>query len=211
MGEVVAWRGRARSSRQRGATERGLPHPPLLGERQVSILGDDDVVEDFEATERADLPKSLGEIEVHTRGRRVPARVVVGDDEGRGTIADGTTENLARMHVDAGQTADGDDPAFDEAVTYVKIEDDEVFAVGGANVLELVKDVARARDPWAAGLIGGLAVGRVVLLCHERPQEGQHGSLRASARAMRDRIVAMEAGLWRSGRTGTSPRAETCG
>jgi hypothetical protein len=51
----------------------------------------------------------------------------------------------------------------------------------------------------------------LVLLCHKRPQEGQHGSSRASARAMSDRMVAMDAGLWRSGRTGTSPWAETFG
>jgi hypothetical protein len=63
------------------------------------------------------------------------------------------------------------------------------------------------RRPTATGSCNA----QLVLLCHNRPQEGQHGRVRASARAIRERMVAMDAGLWRSGRTGTSPWAETSG
>lgn len=47
-------------------------------------------------------------------------------------------------------------------------------------------------------------VGRLlVLLCYKRfgPQKGQHGSCRIKTRAMLMRSVAIECGLWRSGRT----------
>jgi hypothetical protein len=71
--------------------------------------------------------------------------------------------------------------------------------------------VIKARYVPTTGDGRKLAARHLVLLCHKRPQQGQHGSVRASARAMRARSVAIDAGLWRSGRTGTSPRAETCG
>ena len=52
----------------------------------------------------------------------------------------------------------------------------------------------------------------LVLLCYKRfgPQKGQHESCRAITRAMLIRSVAIECGLWRSGRT-RAARLEVAG
>src|SRR5439155_1542632 len=87
------------------------------------------VVEHADADQLARLTQALGDGRVLGRRRRVAARVVVDEDEGRGGRADGGGEDLARVDERRGERALGDAHLALHAVLAVEQEDVEDLAL----------------------------------------------------------------------------------
>ena len=68
---------------------------PLVGEADVAAVADDDVVEDADAHQFADLAEALRDRDVLGARRRVAARVVVHQNDGGGAFLDHRHEHLA--------------------------------------------------------------------------------------------------------------------
>src|SRR5579884_3068610 len=90
-----------RGGRRRRGGERSAP--ATLGQADVAVGGDDDVVENSDSAEIADLAQPEGELDVGTRRCWVSGRVVVDEDDRRGRGSDERSEHVARVNLDAGQ------------------------------------------------------------------------------------------------------------
>src|SRR5438874_5633239 len=74
------------------------PNEPAFCEREVVPVADDDVIVHRKVEELARLDQLPCNRSVILRRRRIATRVVVGNDDPRRAIRDGTDENLTRMH-----------------------------------------------------------------------------------------------------------------
>ena len=115
------------------------------------------MVEDRDADEVADAAKARGQLDVRSGWRRVPRRVVMGQDNRRCGSEDSRLEDLPRMNLDAGEGAYRDGAPADDLMPDVQKENHEVLAVLGAQVREKRVDLRGAgnspkfrRRRWAA-------------------------------------------------------------
>lgn len=105
---------------------------------------DDQVVEDSDIEQRQRLLQAFGDLPVSFAGLRVPARVVVEEDDGNGVER---------------QRALGDDSGMDFAAVDCAAEEvfgcqDAVFGVEEDDAEDFVRQVGAAGDKVAAGLLG---------------------------------------------------------
>lgn len=138
---------RSLASADRGGEGGGLCPPPG---RQAGVLPatDDQVVEDSNVEKRQRLLQAFGDLAVRFAGLRVPARVVVEEDDGN---------RVER------QRALGDDSAMNFAAVDCAAEEvfgcqDVVLGVEEDDAEDFVRQVGAAGDQVAASLLGALDV-----------------------------------------------------
>ena len=88
------------------------PEPP--------IVSDDDVLDDLHADDLANLRQVAREREIGVARRRIPARMIVQQDDGRRRGQDGRLEHFARVHEAGRQRALGDHHVAQQAVLGVE-------------------------------------------------------------------------------------------
>ena len=99
--------------------------PEPLGDRAKALTADDDVIEDRDADERADLAQPAREIEILLARRGIARRMVVHDDGGGGGHAHERPEHLARMDLDAAHAAARDLDDLEQRVAHVDADHEE--------------------------------------------------------------------------------------
>ena len=94
--------------------------PASAGQADESITGNDDVVENGDAAEFADLPKSGGQFQILARRSRIPRRVVVAEDDRSGGAANEGAKHVARMHLDPGQRSSRNASFEQDAMAHIE-------------------------------------------------------------------------------------------
>lgn len=107
---------------------------------------DDQVVEDSDIEQRQRLLQAFGDLAVGVARLRVPARVVVEEDDGDGVELQGTLGNDSRVNV----------AAVDGAGEQVLGRNDVVLVVEEDGAENLVRQVSAAGHQVVAGLVGAL-------------------------------------------------------
>ncbi len=120
--------------------------PPPAGQADALLTTDDQVVKDPDVQKAEGFLQALGDLAVCFAGLRVPARVVVKEDEGDGVELQGTF---------------GDDPGMDFAAVDGAGEQmlggqDVVLGVEEDDAEDFVRQVSAAGDQVAAGLLGAV-------------------------------------------------------
>ncbi|SON80167.1 conserved hypothetical protein [Xanthomonas phaseoli pv. phaseoli] len=136
---------RSLASADRGSEGGGLCPPPA-SQADALLTTDDQVVKDPDVQEAEGFLQALGDLAVCFAGLRVPARVVVEEDEGDGVEPQGTF---------------GDDPGMDFAAVDGASEQmlggqDVVLGVEEDDAEDFVRQVGAAGDQVAAGLVGAV-------------------------------------------------------
>ncbi len=94
--------------------------PAAIGEGDVAVSRDNDVIEYVDTAELADLAKPRGQLDVLAGRGGIPGWVVVAEDHGGCRLVNERAEYLARVDFDAGKGASADTALADEPVADVE-------------------------------------------------------------------------------------------
>ena len=92
-----------------------------------SRLRDNDRIKKSDSEEFTSAAQPLGELEILSAGLRVPARMVVRDNEGNGPYMHGSLKDFPRMYQRRGRGADAVHLVGDRAVASIEQEQDEML------------------------------------------------------------------------------------
>ena len=130
---------------------------PLVGEAEVAVVTDDDMVEQLDPAQLPHLTEAFGDQAILGAGSGIAARMVVGDDQTRGPLADRRCKHLPGMHRCGGEAAETHLAQSEHPVPDVEGHAPEALpahAAGG--VAHEARDV-RSRAHRQAGGEAGLA------------------------------------------------------
>lgn len=99
----------------------------VFSHAEVGVAGDDDVIQEFDAEERAGISEPLRYIGVVIGWVGVAGGVIVGNYHLCRRVNNGAFEYFSRVYQALGERADGDGFTLDFLVSGVEVEHNEVF------------------------------------------------------------------------------------
>jgi len=126
----------------------GALDPAALRDRDESVLGDDNVIKDGNATQLSYLPQSLGEVKILPRRGGLAGGVVVAKNDGGDTLFDEHAKYVPGVNLDAGQTSARQTGLETHAVPDVEAERPEFLDGFVAKTRsQMCPDVGRLSEP----------------------------------------------------------------
>src|SRR5437660_8115104 len=119
--------------------------PPLVGKTDVLMVPDNNVVKNPNANDLPGRDKAVSQGPVFRTRLRIPARVIVHEDDGRGRLPHGRDEGFPRM----------DDTQGQAALRYRHVPNDGVLAVQQDRLVELPAKVPHERAVVTEHLLAG--------------------------------------------------------
>src|SRR6266700_4127487 len=99
-------------------------------------FGEDDMVAQGDAEQLAGRGELLSEGDVFLAGRCLAGWMVVGDDDGGGSVGNGVGKNLARVGQYGVERADGYGALGDQPLPAVQAQDNKIFLLLGSQVVQ---------------------------------------------------------------------------
>lgn len=113
---------------------------------------EDDVIEDGDAHDFSGLFHALGDVHVGAGGLQGPHGMVVGEDDGNGSIADRSGKDFPRVSQGSVYETDGDDADVDDFIGAVDGGAEEVLLLAVGVVPDMGNNIGGVADLDAFGL-----------------------------------------------------------